>query len=903
MRKLQSALGVEAALRDDFSPALNEAVTSKEAFVGEATGAEREHREGIYERFDQDGVEGLSQTETAAAQAALGTPPDPASLSDEVRRKIDHALKDDTDTLEDLVEAGENIQSAADAQAILDAAVEKGLSDEDQHTVLQALTRGLDERAQRLTPEMRAMYGAVAAGFDRLGRGDLGSVLRGAADATKDVRTKLVHAIQDGTDTAEDLGRAAKAARTPADLELVMGLQRALGVGEPFEILREALKGLDENNTDLVMMNAIAAAFEGVSVPEYVTIEGVDAPDYAVLVAAAARPEVNSETRKRLIHALQDDRNTARDIGKAFEETETTIAVETVQAAGDARLGADHTGLLAIANLQSRYENALEAAEELAPTLQLGLAALEGATDEQKEKFKIAFQEQHKDVYGEVEAAKASLVDALEAAPEDLTAFITGERSLPGVDPLALVSSLALVADTPDGARLANQVADALAEQLNEIGEGAPSADSTETLRQQAEIYRVMMDDVLPVLMSTNPGVFTADAAEQWLTSPENSAAGRFTQALGNLSLGSNVVGAWAQSLRTRSAEAKSNIDYIEKLNKALKNKDQTRAHEILNDLATAGKASSTAIAAVGIAAGVVAFVDSEASWNEKVEALLTLGKEGTDLANNLFSVQRTLNGLEETVGDFSDTPLGKNLTKASGVIGVALNAWGAYQAFRDGDVAAGIVGSATTVLSAIGLALSVPGINAATTALAIGFALYQNAQQQNELNRRRDDVARALVATGNYEPRYAEFMAYSKPGTPQRVQETLGVTQAELSEFLEGNPDWVGALDDVAHPEFINGLAEQLRQPDESILDLLARIHHQLPEESHSAGYNREEALRVIAEGLVVISVDSLDQYGKPRSNQDKLNGFITSGATADSSHGTAYAALQALILAIGPQ
>lgn len=859
----------------------NETLISRDTFLNEGRIGTRDERAALMDAFDQDGNEGFSEAEFEAAYSALMDFSEPGLLSSGVSREIQNALKDDKDTLQDLIDASSHVQNSADIQAILAVAGRKNFSAEETHSLLQALTRALDENSAALAPEMCAMYAAVAAGFDRLGRTAIGHVLRGAVEASSAVRKRLVHAIQDDKDTSHDLERAAKNARTPADLTLVMTLQRALGTGVPKKILQEALKGVDEDDPDLEMMRAIAGGFQESGLA-----------DYADLVLAAAAPGVNRETRKHLIHALQDDKNTARDIRRAFEDTETPRDVTTTSDVGRARVGEQHTELLAVTGLQERYENALKTAGELEPTLQLGLAALEGATEEQREDFIAAFREQHQDVYGEVEAAKRALTDALAASQSDLTAFITGDKVLPEVDPVVLTSALALIADTPQGLALANRVADALAQQLDDLGvqlSGTPGRGrrnpvqgAREELNQRADIYKAMMEQVLPVMVAAGGVDLNANS------NAPTTAVERFLTALDGVEIPSGATEKWAQDIRRYSKDAQRYAGQFKNLKQGLERLDEAAAHRVIDEMAEFGTKLSTAFAALGLAAGAVAFANSEASWHEKVQASVSLAKDGSGLVKDLVSLNETYKGAA-----------GK-LNAVSGTLGVALDAWGAIQGFIKGDVAAGVVGATGTALSVLALTTSIPGLNVATMALSVGFALYQNAQQRAEENRRRDDVVQALVASGHFEPGYAELLAYNEPGTAKQVQNTLGVTPAQLSTFLEQHPEWIHLIDDVASPAFVRGLARDLRQPGENVLDLLGRISAGLPTSTGDPLYVQERALEYVVAGLVSISQPATGPDGTQKTYEQKWADYSQTYAMADSNENQGLFYLQQLLQAI---
>ncbi len=788
--------------------------------------------DALFEQYDTDGEAGLSGDEMTAlyqGQAAQAPAEARGGASEGVRDEIDNALKDDTDTAEDLRDAANHVQSAEDVHLIMAAAEAKGL---DQHAVLQGLLAGQDEGAD---DPNTAVFEALAQHQERLGKPDAAAATRAAGDpaVSEGVRHDLIQALQDGTDTAQDLEDAAKNARTPADLAAVLAAQAATGAIDVHPLLQEALKGLDEKaevpNSDL--LNAIATEFDALGMG-----------DHAEAARRAADPSIGADVRKELIHALQDDKDTAEDIKDALEKSDTATETGASEATGDATIGAEHTDQLAavaeVKDAQDAYEDALKDVEEHNKTLQQAMGQMQGMPPEEQAAFVETFKARHPE-YAAVDAAKSHLAETVAANQDAIAAVLESGTPLAEVDAGALEKALQVAAEDPAGLVAATAITTRI---LNNAS-GVP-----------ADRLEMIAEKVLPAIFASQmERALTAHGGDAQKAMDEVEGSPLF-QALETI----DTVGG-----------VKGNIDEFvsgyKELATAIRSGNADAAADAVNQAMGGENVSKLGVglAGVGLVLGAVAFRDAS-GFAARTQAALETASSGSEV----------IAAAGKTFGKLGRLPA--VLEKAGPVLGIVAGAISGFQNLKDGKYVEAAVDGASVALGVLALTTSIPGLGIAAGVLAGGLFIYQAWKGNQEQNRRTNEIKDVMADIG-IEEGLADFLTNSDAGAYESCKEDLGLTDAQLRELVQDGSPWTRQLDDFASPEFKATVLPALA-PDGDVKAALDRLAQGLgaPGVEH------------LADMLATLGSPMIDAAGEPMSFREKLTQFQTA-STAPMDRETA--------------
>jgi hypothetical protein len=175
--------------------------------------------EAVAEHYDR-----LDKPERADAVRAAGNP----NIDRGVRGDLTLALKDGTDTAQDLKDAARHAKSADDLEAIM--ATQRATGSSSPDALLKEALLELDETSDEPNTEL---IGAIADQYETLGKADHAAALRVAAKPETEVqlRKEIIHALQDDKNTEQDIRDAAKL----ADGAFEVGGARAAGQAQDVE--------------------------------------------------------------------------------------------------------------------------------------------------------------------------------------------------------------------------------------------------------------------------------------------------------------------------------------------------------------------------------------------------------------------------------------------------------------------------------------------------------------------------------------------------------------------------------------------------------------------------------------------------------------------------------------------
>ena len=802
------------------APADANAPISKDTFSAEARVpgvADPAELDSLFAQYDTDGEAGLSGAELTAlyqGQAAKAAPEARGAVSDGVQGDVDAALKDDTDTAEDLRDAATHVQTAEDVHLIMAAAEAKGL---DPNAVLQGLLKGQDEGADEPNT---AVFEAIAQHHERLGEPEAAAATRAAGnpDISRGVRHDIIQALHDGTDTAEDLRDAAKNARTPADLAAILQANAATGASDVHPLLQEALKGLDEEaevpNSGL--LEAIAGEFEKLGMA-----------DHAEAARRAADPTIGSDVRKELIHALQDDTDTAEDIADALEKSDTDAETDASTATGDATIGEAHTAQLAavaeVKDAQEAYDDALKAVEEHNQTLQQAMGQMQGMPPEEQEAFVAEFKARHPE-YAEVDAAKSNLAETVAANQDAIAAVLESGAPLAEVDAGALEKALQVAAEDPAGLAAATAI----------------------TTRIMQNARNVPEDRLAMITEKVLPGIFAAQM-EKALASHAGDPQAAMDEVEGSPLF---------EALETIDAVGgiKGDVDAFvtgyKELATAIRAGDADAAADAVNQAMDGENVSKLGVglAGVGLVLGAVAFTDAS-GFAAKTQAALETASSGSEVIAAAGKTFGRLGGLPAV------------LERAGPVLGIVAGAISGFQNLKEGDYVGAAVDGATVALSVLAMTTAIPGLGVAAGVLAGGLFIYQ-AWQGHQAQERRTDEIKDIMADIGIEKGLADFLTNSDAGSYERCREELGLSDAQIRDLVKDGSPWTRQLDDFATEAFKARLLPTLA-PDGDLAGALDRLAEGLG----------PDGVAHLALMLNNLSHPSLDVYtGEPKSLRDQL-------------------------------
>ena len=766
------------------SPGASAGEVTRENFVANArVGESTAEREAIFDRLNTDGSGRLSQAELAAFFEAQALPAAPA-VSEGVQGDLGDAFRDDDNTLDDLMDAAGHVETAADVDAILAAAEATG---QDQRAVLQRVLRQLDEDAD--TPET-AMYEAIAGHFARLGEPDAAAAARAAGDPAiaRDVRRPLTHALHDDTDTADDLRDAARGARTPAELAAMMAAGRATGAATPTALLREALLGLDEDaeEPNSALLNAIGDEFEQAGQPEM-----------AEAARAAADPSLDREVRKELIHAIQDDVDTAEDIADALEAATSTAEQRAAETTGDATIGEAPTDALVAVDevraAQAAFDQAMADVAAHSETLQLAMAQMAGMNPAEIQRFAEAFQANHPE-FAAVEARREELAatvaehrDAIgDLLSQPLPASLTDRQAIERAQAMNdLAGALAVAAASPAGLEAVGEITTRVIEASDVVHE---------------DLLGRLAEDVVPALMEAKIKVGLEASGG------DAAAAMRGLQesALFEAMAGVDELGG-VRSDYTRFVRGVRELDHF------LQNGNGTEAISAIRRQMSGTGRLDGALASVGLVLGGFAFAEAD-GWSNQALASLGLAGDGVSLARAAGKMFSSLNLDQRALG------------RASGVIGVVAGSISGVRSLMNGDLDDAAFAGLNVAIGVLTLTNWVPGLGIASTLVMAGQMIYANWQDDRAHERQVAEIRDLMVALG-HDAGFADFLTNSDPGAYEAVQANMGFDHDQIVALVGEGRTLTRQLDDFATPDFQTFVAPALTQGGEDLFAVLGRL------------------------------------------------------------------------------